>query len=152
MWTSARHGICSKRTAFGKLFWNMSDPQAATSQMLLAVDEGNIWAATWEKPFMSILSSLTQTRLYSHWRWLEAWNFGFRKKRYCTIQAAKTKALSTDLRLSFRVCKSLVFSRRGSFSLKGINSTVQCLLKLMSADSAICSRIQRTDINLCRRL
>ena len=30
----------------------------------------------------------TQTRLYNHWRWLEAWNFGFRRKRDCTIQEA----------------------------------------------------------------
>ena len=25
------------------------------------------------------LPGLTQTRLFSHWRWLEAWNFVFRK-------------------------------------------------------------------------
>ena len=24
---------------------------------------------------------LTQTRLYNHWRWVETWNFGFRRKR-----------------------------------------------------------------------
>ena len=35
----------------------------------------------------------TQTRLYSHRRWLEAGNFGFRKKRDCTICGEKTKAL-----------------------------------------------------------
>ena len=34
-----------------------------------------------------------QTRLYSNRRWLGAWNFGFRKKRDCTIRVAKTKAL-----------------------------------------------------------
>ena len=34
-----------------------------------------------------------QTGLYNHRRWLEARNFGFRKKRDCTICVAKTKAL-----------------------------------------------------------
>ena len=34
----------------------------------------------------------TQTGLYSL-RWLEALNFGFKKKRDCTIYLAKTKAL-----------------------------------------------------------
>ena len=46
---------------------------------------------------------LTQTRLYSYWRWLEAWNFVFRKKRYCSIQVAKTKAL-----ISFAVTAKLI--------------------------------------------
>ena len=35
----------------------------------------------------------TQTGLYSYRRWIEASNFGFRKKRGCTIRMAKTKAL-----------------------------------------------------------
>ena len=35
----------------------------------------------------------TQTGLYSHRRWLEARNFGLRKKRDCTIRVAKTKVL-----------------------------------------------------------
>ena len=34
---------------------------------------------------------LTQTGQYSHRRWIEA--FGLRKKRDCTIDVAKTKAL-----------------------------------------------------------
>ena len=33
---------------------------------------------------------MTQTGLYSHRRKLEAWNFGFRKKRDCTLCVAKT--------------------------------------------------------------
>ena len=36
---------------------------------------------------------LTQTRLYSHRSRLEACNFGFKKKRDCTMRVAKTKAL-----------------------------------------------------------
>ena len=44
----------------------------------------------------------TQTGLYSHRRWLEAGNFGCRKKRNCTIRIAKTKAL-----ISFAVTAKL---------------------------------------------
>ena len=46
---------------------------------------------------------LTQTRLYSHRRWLEAGNFLFRKQRNCTIHVAKTKAL-----ISFAVTAKLI--------------------------------------------
>ena len=52
-----------------------------------------IWAPAWENQQFGFWPGLTQTRLYSHWRWLEVGNFVFRKKRYCTIQVAKTKAL-----------------------------------------------------------
>ena len=58
----------------------------------------------------------TQTRLYSYRRWLEARNFGFRKKRDCTICVAKTKApisfaVTTKLIcVCFPICKMLVFS------------------------------------------
>ena len=45
----------------------------------------------------------TQTRLCSHRRWLEAWNFGFSKQRDCTICVAKTKAL-----ISFVVTAKLI--------------------------------------------
>ena len=45
----------------------------------------------------------TQTGLCSHRRWLEAWNFGFREKRKCTIQVAKTKVL-----ISFAVTAKLI--------------------------------------------
>ena len=45
----------------------------------------------------------TQTRLYSHKRWLEACIFVFRKERDCTIYVAKTKAL-----ISFAVTAKLI--------------------------------------------
>ena len=45
----------------------------------------------------------TQTGLYSHRKWLEAGNFGFRKKRDCAIHVAKTKAL-----ISFAVTAKLI--------------------------------------------
>ena len=38
-----------------------------------------------------------------HRRWLETGNFGFRKKRHCTIHVAKTKAL-----ISFAVTAKLI--------------------------------------------
>ena len=45
----------------------------------------------------------TQVGLYSHRRWLETGNFGFRKKRICTIRVAKTKAL-----INFAVTAKLI--------------------------------------------
>ena len=45
----------------------------------------------------------TQTGLYSLRRRLEAWNFGFKKKRNCTVSVAKTKAL-----FSFAVTEKLI--------------------------------------------
>ena len=46
---------------------------------------------------------LTQTGLYKLRKELEAWNFGFKKKRNCTIRVAKTKAL-----ISFAVTAKLI--------------------------------------------
>ena len=46
-----------------------------------------------------------------HRRWLEAGNFGFRKKRNCTIRVAKTKALiscAVTVHLCFCICKMLI--------------------------------------------
>ena len=40
---------------------------------------------------------------HKHRRWLEAGNFGFRKKRNCTIRVVKTKAL-----ISFRATAKLI--------------------------------------------
>ena len=85
---------------------------------------------------------VTQTRLYSYWRLLEAWNFGFRKKRNCTIQVAKTKALISfaDLRVYFRICKTLVFPAwRGSYCKWGYRG-VQVWLALPGSTASIVSR------------
>ena len=61
----------------------------------------------------------TQTELCGYRRWLEAWNFGFRKLRHCTIYVAKTKVLrsycAADLRLCLRICKNTVFPLRDTF-------------------------------------
>ena len=53
--------------------------------------------------FRCFLPCPTQTGLYSHRRWLEAWKFGLRSKRNCTICVAKTKAL-----ISFAVTAKLI--------------------------------------------
>ena len=52
---------------------------------------------------LSFRPGLTQTGLYNYRRWLEAGNFGFRKKRSLTISVAKTKAL-----ISFAVTAKLI--------------------------------------------
>ena len=46
---------------------------------------------------------LTQTGLFNHRRRLEAGNFGFRKKRNCTIHEVKTRTL-----ISFAVAAKLI--------------------------------------------
>ena len=76
-----------------------------------------ILASSWENQQCGFWPGLTQTRLYSYWRWLEAWNFVL---RYWTIQVAKIKRWSAsrfkaDLRLCFRISRLLVFSWCGSY-------------------------------------
>ena len=46
----------------------------------------------------------TQTELDQHRRWLEAGNFGFRKKRNCTISVAKTKVLICVFNFAYSKC------------------------------------------------
>ena len=48
-------------------------------------------------------TSLTQTELNKHRRWLETGNFGLKKKKNCTIRVGKTKAL-----ISFAVTTKLI--------------------------------------------
>ena len=81
----------------------------------------------------------TQTGLYSHRRWLEAWNFVFRKGSDCTIRCSENKDADqlrgyreADLRLCFRICKNPVFSRRGSFQF---DSCVFILLHVLALNS-----------------
>ena len=61
---------------------------------------------------------LSQTRLHSHRSRPEACNFGFMKKRDCTIRVVKTKTLigfavcgyrEADLCLCCHICRLLVF-------------------------------------------
>ena len=55
------------------------------------------------KPALWFPNRSDTNRLYSHRKWLEAGNFGFRKLRNCTICVAKTKAL-----ISFAVTAKLI--------------------------------------------
>ena len=86
------------------IFWDIlfSPTSSYLIWFLLAIHFSSC-SLTWENQQCGLWPGLTQTRLYSHWRWLEAWNFVFRKKRYCTIQVAKTKAL-----ISFAVTAKLI--------------------------------------------
>ena len=59
----------------------------------------------------------TQTKLHKHRRWLEAGNFGFKKKRKYTTRVAKKKGVDqlrsyceADMHLCFCICSLLVFS------------------------------------------
>ena len=77
--------------------------------------------------FWGFPQGLAQTGMGNHWRWLEAWKFGFRKKKGYTNCVAKTKALiccgvklcgNTDLHLCFHICIGLVFSWRCSNTVR----------------------------------
>ena len=79
------------------------------------------WAATWENQQCGFWPGLTQTRLYSYWRWLEAGNFVFREVEGLYYPSSENKGADqlrsnreADLRLCFRICRLLVFSWRGS--------------------------------------
>ena len=61
----------------------------------------------------------TQLGLYSQRSKLEAWYFGFNKRRDCTIRVAKIKALISYL--CFRICKNPAFLLCGYFFLEQSN-------------------------------
>ena len=48
---------------------------------VLSMGYKSVWAAMWENQECGFRTSPTPTELYSHRRRLEAWNFGFKKKR-----------------------------------------------------------------------
>ena len=86
--------------------------------------------ATWENQECGFWPGLTQTSLYSHWRWLEAWKFVFRKWRYCTIQVAKIKALISIAVTAKLICifvfayaDCCFFSWRGSYMVNRLSSS-----------------------------
>ena len=58
----------------------------------------------------------TQTGLYSYRRCLEARNFGFSKKRDCTIRVAKTKALISFAVTAKLICVFVVAYAKNRFS------------------------------------
>ena len=86
-------------------------------QSCTATESLDIWAVSSVNLFSGFPRPvLTQTRLYCHKKLLEAWNFGFRKKKDSTIYVVKTKSAhqlrgyyAADQRFSFHIYKN-VFS------------------------------------------
>ena len=60
----------------------------------------------------------TQTGLYSHRRCLEVRHFRFRKKRYCTVHVAKTKALISFVVTAKLICAFVFAYAKSRFSHK----------------------------------
>ena len=58
----------------------------------------------------------TQTGLYDHRRLLEAYNFGFRKLRECTIFVAKTQALISCAVTAQLICTFVFANVKSRFS------------------------------------
>ena len=56
-----------------------------------------------KKSFITSGPGLTQIGLCSYRRWIDTLNFGFRKKRNCTVHVAKTKVL-----ISFAVTAKVI--------------------------------------------
>ena len=70
----------------------------------------------------------TKTGLYFHRRWLEACNFGFRKKRDCTICLAKTKALISCAVTAQLICVFVFAYAKSRFSHDAAHLDVQLLV------------------------
>ena len=92
----------------------------------------------------------TQTGLCSYRRWLEDWNFGFRKKRDCSIRVAKTKALISFAVTAKLICVFVFAYAKSQFShdaahLIQVNkiSFVNRVLKLMW------KKVPAADLSLC---
>ena len=64
--------------------------------------------------------SPTQTRLYSHRRWLEAGNFRIRKQRDFTICVAKTKALISCAVTGQLICVFVLAFAKSYFLMTGL--------------------------------
>ena len=92
------------------------------------------------KPTIWVLTrsvTLTQTRLYSHKRWLEAGNCGFRKSRNCTIDVAKSKALISFAVTAKLIC-AFVFTYADSWFLP--MQWLKCKHKTVNIDMLLCSQ------------
>ena len=68
------------------------------------------------KPVFGVLTSPTQTRLYSHRSWLEASNDGFSKKRNHTIYVAKIKVLISCMVTAQLICTFVFTYAKSRFS------------------------------------
>ena len=88
----------------------------------------------------------TQTGLYSHRRWLEAGNFGFRKKRDCSIYVAKAKALISYVVTTQLICGFVFAYAKSRFSHDPaqIAKHSQCI-----KSSSCCSKIHKNTRIVC---
>ena len=71
--------------------------------VLLDAVHYNVYRASLYKLLCDITNSLGSDQAVQSQKMYGGWNFGFRKKRYCTIRVAKTKAL-----ISFAVTAKLI--------------------------------------------
>ena len=81
----------------------------------------------------------TQTGLYSHRIWFEAWNFGFRKWMDCTIFVAKTKVLISSAVTTQLICTFVNAYTKSWFShywLPGGQKVIK-LFSCLSTDSSV---------------
>ena len=73
------------------------------------------------KPTIWVPTRSNTNRLYSHRRWLEARNFGFRKQtKVEELYYTCSENNGADQRLCFRLCKLLIFPCGGSIKRKRI--------------------------------
>ena len=82
-----------------------------------------IIAASQETSLQDIRPSQTQTGLHSHSRWLEASNFGFRKKRDCSIYIVRTEALISCAFAAQLICDFVFAYAKSRFSHKVFHFT-----------------------------
>ena len=71
---------------------------------------------------------LTQTGLYSHRRWLEAWNFVFSKKRDHTIYEVKTKVMISCAVTVQLICVFVFAYAKSQFSHDTAHKVSFCIL------------------------
>ena len=80
-----------------------------------------IWASLWENRFSGFLTWYDTNGLCSH-RWLEGWNFVYRKKRDCTIYVQKAKALISFAVTAKLICAFVFTYAKNGFLMMRLNS------------------------------
>ena len=91
--------------------------KCAATILKLCLKSGEIFEPRCEKTGLwGFRPGPTKTWLYSHRRWLETGNFGFRKKRDCTIHVAKTKALISFVVTAKLICIFVFAYAKSQFS------------------------------------
>ena len=68
-----------------------------------------IYAASWEKLSSGFMTKPNKTELYSHRKWLQAWNFGYMKFRDCSIRMIYKITISNRF-VTCMHCRGLQFA------------------------------------------